>query len=386
MARLRRIALFAEPSPLFINVLMGLKAGFEALGVEAHAGWPPLSGRNLPAFLANFQPDAILEINRSLGHIKDHELAIPHVCWLQDFQYLGQRLLDDLGGSQLVYFMNPPDMFGYDPSGLNAWGYLWPGVNPALMGPAPQQPDFTWDLSFVGHIYPPLPAPVAAAPLVVHGTECGTLADAAAFFDASDFTESAFSVPALFDIFSGYFTRFGVTVDLRDLDERKLYLFHEVLLRTKGRRHIADQMLRVSRKLRFFGSSGWSQWPAFATHYGGDLADPPALQGVYRASALNVHCSIWPFHFRPLDAMACGGAVMINTVKHPDTDRLFHSQFTPDEDFISYELDEFPDVARRALADRAWTDRVRANAARRIREGHEYRHRAVQILRDLDAL
>ena len=124
MPRRPRIALFAPASPLYVNVLMGLRAGFADLGVDVHAGWPLPDGRLLTTFLANFRPDAILEINRCRDQIADCSVPCHHLAWMQDFQYEGRWLLDRFGGSDLFYFMLPPDIYGIDPDALPAWRYL----------------------------------------------------------------------------------------------------------------------------------------------------------------------------------------------------------------------------------------------------------------------
>lgn len=385
MARLHRIALFAEQTPLFVNVLLGLKDGFEQIGIEAFAGWPPLPGHLMPAFLANFRPDAILEINRSRNQIPDFDGKILHICWLQDFQFAGRPLLGTVGGSQLTYFMNPPDMFDVTPNTFGPSSLLWPGVNERLYCDAPTS-EPCYDMTLVGHQYPPLTDAVLDATLTLRGIDCGRMRDYVTYFDQSGFCEADFNLPALHTVIEGWFQRFIPDMSIAEIEPQRRFLFHEALPRMSLRCRIATAMLELSHNVRFFGSAGWGQWPQFAPYYDGELLDPLAAAAVFRATRLNVHASIWPLHYRPLDCMASGAAVMINAVRHPDVARLFYTQFIPNEDFIEYEMDSFTQTAARALQDKAWLDRVRRNGARAVLAGHTYRHRAEQIVRDLAGL
>ncbi|MDQ2104234.1 glycosyltransferase family protein [Azospirillum isscasi] len=384
MARRPRIALFAPASPLYVNVLMGLRAGFAELGVDAHAGWPLPDGRLLTAFLGNFRPDAILEINRCRDQITGCDVPCRHLAWMQDFQYEGQRLLDRFGGSDLFYFMLPPDIYGIDPETLPAWRYLWPGVNPDIHHPALTEP--RWDLSLVGHMYSPPPDTVMRATIEAGGQAVGTFAEFAEAFLASPIGYSDIRLRAVHGFLVEQCARRGVAVDPDTLDGNALFLFDEVLLRIKDRRAVADAMLRVSPNVRFFGGPGWVLWPDYARRYGGELVDPHDLAAVYRASRLNVNNSAWPLHFRTLDAMGCGGAVMINRLHRPDVDEHFHTDFQPGTHYVAYGPADFEEAAARTLRDDAARTRMGAAAARVIAEKHLWRHRAEQILADLDAL
>ncbi|MBP2294315.1 glycosyltransferase family protein [Azospirillum rugosum] len=396
-AKLRRIAIFAEPSPLFVNTVMGLKAGFEELGVDVHAGWPPLPGNVLPSFLANYRPDAVLEINRSRDHIKDCDEDFLHLCWLQDFQYGGHDLLADLGGSGLTYLMVPPDMFGVDLSRSPAWRHLWPGFNTAtgdraaMPGGAASDGDGPGSdplcaLSFIGHMYAPPPDAAMAATLMVGGVECGRLSELIDAFLVSDFEAGHFSLASFHAFLSSYFRRFGVDFAIADVPADRRYLFDEFLIRIKERIQIAERMLAVSPDVRLYGSGGWSQWRRLAPYYHGFLNTPRELAAVYRGSALNVHSGIWPLHFRVIDCLGCGGAAMINRVHHPEARRFFYEEFEAGVDFVDYTPESFVEDARRMLRDRQALERMRRAGQRKILARHTCRHRAEQIMRDLNDL
>ncbi len=382
MAKLRRIALFAEGSPLFINVLMGLRDGFAACGVETHVGWPLPTGPQLNAFIGNFAPDAIFEINRSRNQIHGCDHKIFHISWIHDFQYGGRRLLEYYGGSSFYYYMHAPDTFGIDPDRIGPWRYLWPGVNPKIHCPAPASLD--WDMTLVGHMYPPLSERLTQAVIEVRGSPVGTLGEFADVFNASPIGFAEPYIGRIRNLLAEFCRRKGVLLDPADIDPQALFLFDDVLYRIKERCAGADAMLSVSKETRFFGTPGWALWPAYAPYYGGEITDPRDLAAVYRASRLNVHRTGWPYHFRTLEAMGCGGVVMINRVRHLDVERRFHADFVPGEHYIEYEPEAFAEVARQALRDAGDRSRIAEAAARRIVENHTWRHRAMQIIADIE--
>jgi len=378
----RRFALFAPDSPLFVNLLMGLKRGLEGLGMEVHAGWPLLSGRLLTTFLANYQPDVVFEINRARDQIIGCDRPFVHLSWMQDFQWNGTYIDKAVSGSDLTYLILPPDIYGIDPGMLGRWKYLWPGVDDAIFRPQPAAR--LWDVTLVGHMYGPIPPASLDVPLRARGAPCGSLAGLVERFLASDIRNDAAGVPEVRRFLVEHAARYGIDVSMDTLGSNLLFLMEEVLFRIKGRCRLADAMLDASRAVRFFGGVGWALWERYAPYYGGEVLDPYALASIYQASRLNAHNSPWPLHFRPLDTMASGGVALINRVVRPDVETLFYCDFEPGVHLLEYELATFTDTVHEALADPARLQRIGEAGARRTHERHTWHHRARQILADLD--
>lgn len=380
-----RIALFAPDSPLFVNLLMGLKRGLESLGAEVHAGWPLPSGRVLTSLVAHLEVDVVFEINRSRDQIVGCDQPFIHLSWMQDFQWNGTYMDRTMGGSDLTYLILPPDIYGLDQNTLGRWKYLWPGVNETIFRAEPTEK--LWDATLVGHMYAPVSAETLKAPLMVKGEARGAVGDLLDTFLRTDIrNDDAAAVVATRRFLTEYAKRQGVSINTEDLNPDILFLVEEVTSRIESRRSLVDSLLRTTRNVRLFGNVGWALWKDYAPLWGGEILDPRELASIYRASRLNIHNSPWPLHFRPLDVMACGSVVLINRVNHPEIDTLFHSDFEPGIHHIEYEPENFAETVRETLADPARLGTIGRHAARRVLERHTWRHRAREILNDIEEL
>lgn len=382
MNRKPRIALFAPSAPHFVMTLKGFKEGFEAAGAEVHVGWPLLDARMLTAFVASFRPDLLFEINRTRDQIAGLEGNVLHAAWFEAGRYETASIADGLGGSDWLYFMLPPELMGLDLSSVRDWSYLWPGVDPGIFYRDGSQAE-KWDLSLVGHLYPPLPEKLLETELRVDDIGVGPFGDFVELIGRlplSSLPLTPSEVHAWLVEQCGYR---GVRLDPGRLDGRSMFLFEELLLRLHSRRTVANAMLAVSGDVRFFGNAGWAMWSEYAPYYGGEILAPQALADVYRHSALNVHITPWPYHFRTFDCMGCGAAVMINRTGRHSIGPAFEQDFTPGEHYVEYGDDDFVEVARRMLHDAHDRRRIGAAAASLVAGAHTWRHRAIQILGDL---
>lgn len=362
--------------------LKGLKEGFEALGAEVHVGWPLLDARMLTAFVASFQPDLLFEINRTRDQIGGFDGKVLHAAWFEAGRYETASIAAGLGGSDWLYFMLPPELMGLDLASVHDWSYLWPGVDPRVFNP-----DGTarrWDLSLVGHLYPPLPAALLDAEMVAGGIGAGPFGAFVAMVDRLPLSALPLTPVEARARLADHCALQGVLLDPGQLDAHAMFLFEELLLRLRSRRIVADEMLAASADTRFFGNAGWALWPEYARHYGGEILTPQELAGVYRSSALNVHVTPWPYHFRTFDGMGCGAVMMINRTGRHAVGPVFERDFTPGEHYIEYDDGDFVEVAQRMLRDGDARTRIGAAAARRVAAAHTWRHRAAQILRDLE--
>ena len=62
MKRIKRIAVFSHMTTDHINWGLGLRAGFQALGVDVVTSWPHPTGKILSSIIENYRPDAIVEM------------------------------------------------------------------------------------------------------------------------------------------------------------------------------------------------------------------------------------------------------------------------------------------------------------------------------------
>jgi spore maturation protein CgeB len=270
---------------------------------------------------------------------------------------------------------------GLDLAAVRDWSYLWPGIDPRIFTPG--RVARRWDLSLVGHLYPPLPAPLLDAEMVAGGIGAGPFGAFVEMVERLPLSALPLTPAEAHARLADHCARRGAPLNLGRLDARSMFLFEELLLRLRSRRIVADAMLAASSDTRFFGNAGWALWPDYARHYGGEILTPQDLAEVYRSSTLNVHVTPWPYHFRTFDAMGCGTVVMINRTGRHAVGPVFEQDFTPGEHYVEYGDDDFAEVARRMLRDDEARARIATAAAHRVAASHTWRHRAAQILCDL---
>lgn len=395
----RRLALFAPSSPLFVHVLQGLRRAFTALGVDAQVATPLPDGRTLEAFVANWRPDVVIEINRSRNAIVDCDASFIHVAWIHDHRYAGRPVTHDMGGGAFTFFMMPPDLLGIDEAVVPGdWDLLLPGTDPEFFFERPTAK--RWDMSLVGHMYPPLTPALLDMPLV-GSAESGVLASGAGGGltvgealdrvldgDMDSLNRGIGDLRGRLDRLMPEGAPEGgdVVRDPASFDQEVLSLFDEIGPRLRGRARLAELMSRVSSRIAFFGSPGWGLWPEFASRYHGEILDQGELADIYRATTLNPHYTLWPLHFRTLDCMACGGCVMVNRTTHPAIASCWDRDFVEGEHYLGCADGDFVEVARRALADPGNCDRIGARAAALVRAKHTWAHRAAEICRVAAAL
>ena len=381
MPQLRRIALFCQDFRTNIQYLLGLQKGFRQLGIECFAMWNLPSAESLTTFVDNWQPDAILELNRTRNHIRGFRERIPHLAWLEADQVLGVAINEGDGGSDIVYFMMEPALLGYEyEAGDFKW--LFPGADESIFHPGVDAP-FVFDLSCAGHIPAPLGTDSLKRDLVLRGVAAGTLEDLALGFIASGIRCCRDGASAIQGFLIDYGRRFLADITLLDYPLEARRLVQDTLPRLSDRRFVAEQMLAASTRSAFFGYHGWTAWRHLAPFYKGSLDRQNELAKAYRASRISVHNSFLAMHSRTMEVMACGRPILVN---HGPTDRDITRFFTPGEDFLFYDLETLADTARGALADHAELARIGRNAAAKIRDGHTWRHRAEQISHDYAAL
>ena len=73
-----KVALFAETSSYYIDMLFGLARGFESLEVETYVGTSQLSPQELYTFCRQYKPSVVFELNRSRTDLPDLDQDILH--------------------------------------------------------------------------------------------------------------------------------------------------------------------------------------------------------------------------------------------------------------------------------------------------------------------
>ena len=378
------MAIFGLDFPNIINQIMGLRAGFQQLGVDVLAAWPHPNALVLENVLDGFRPDFVFEINRSRNQIPEIDDEFVHVCWMQDIQSLGERLDVDFGGSDLAYFMLPPSASGYPTKLDGAVSHLMAATDPDIFTAATEHPIF--DFSFVGQIFAPISEQLRATPIIVRGENCGTYGDVFDRFEEKGISHSTHTATETLGELVDFVRSRCPDANAAMIDDTTKNIFDEYLPRMSERSRILKMALGISTKVGFFGTGPWDEWPDFRNHFGGYVNRPRKMATIFRRTKVNLHNGGGTMVCRVLDCMATGSAIMVGKGRWDGTMYGLDHYFEAGSHYYGYDFDTFDDVARTALEDDEGRRRVAAAAADAVRAGHTWHHRAEQILRDVAAL
>lgn len=382
----KRIALFADKDFVYMNMLSGLKRGFNDLGVEAIINCPYLDGPQLNAFIDEYRPDALFEIDRFRDQIEDFRGDIPHIAWYQNHVLAnGRRVNENATGSDLVYCCADPIQYGLKPGVAAQSRVLLTGVDPYRFFPDNQPAPY--DIAMLGYIHSPLDSKDFLTKMVnIHGRDVCSLSDmAAAFFARGLYHHTNFSLVGIKSFIRDFLEDCGATISIDAIPRDLSGFFDDYLIRTTHRRMMAESMLRVSNNSVIYGHGSWKDWSMFAPYYKKPLIKASELADGYRSARIIIHQGTLSLHFRSLEGMACGRTVLVNHSVLDGTKYGIDAYFEPEEHYIPYDFDQFEEIAAQAVKDRDRCDRISKAATKRVLEGHTWRHRAQQILTDLAA-
>jgi hypothetical protein len=377
----KRIAIFAEDDHMYINQTLGLKRGFEELGVEAHVGWPHLNERALTCFVDNYQPDFILEIDRFPSQIPGYNPSVKHVTWIHNHAVHGRRVLENASGSHAVYTALLLKVYADEDFNGGDYRFLPMATDPNVFT-NDETPEL-FDFSFVGHMYEPLDDDILNLSLGLGGGQHVLMRDLIDQFLAGGFHHHTSTNDEIHGYLADFFRQFDPNFLVEHLPTALKTFFDERLIRMIARKEVLDILLTISRQVAFFGNPDWQKWPDYAPHHYGSIMRGRELGQLFRSTRVNVHIGALSMHNRVLDIMCCGKGALISRSRWDNEVCGVQHHFTPGEDYIPYDLGDLQEVAERALRDREWCHRIGRNARRRILDGHTWRHRAAFIIDDL---
>jgi hypothetical protein len=381
MTQIKRIAIFAIPDHFYINMTLGLKRGFEQLGVEVFLSWPPLNGRDLACFIDNYKPDIVMEMDRFRDQIPNFDEPIRHVAWILNHVVFGRRVTENATGSFAVYMVTDPVVTGFENLEPGSYGYLLPACDPTVFHPRHLDPFF--DFTLIGHLYGPLRPEVLNTSIQINDQPIGTIGDLVDEFMASDIWHWKLDSRQIDDFIIGFFAHRGYHIDQEKIPGNIRYVLDEYMIRLKDRKRVADGLLAVSPNVGFFGNPEWREWPELEPYYYGTLFRPSNLVDTICRTRLNVHNGPLTMHMRVMEVMGCGMPLLVNRSLWDSQPCGIESHFTPNEHYIPYDLDKIEEVAAKALRDKAWCMAIAEAGHRRVMEAHTWRHRAAFLLEDL---
>jgi hypothetical protein len=151
------------------------------------------------------------------------------------------------------------------------------------------------------------------------------------------------------------------------------------------RLRLAQLAYLASPKCGFYGVN-WKKYYQFGNCTYAPIKDERILYQVYRNSKINLHNNWNGFglHSRVLEAMAVGGFVMAHSCAAPQAAGRLTTSFEPDVHFGEYTPDNFVERAKYWLQDDAARNKAITESRKIIADKHLWKHRAQQILHDLN--
>lgn len=359
------------------GLLAQMRRGFEELGVTTSGALRHLGADEMHDWCGAHRPDVVFEMNRPRRDAPFLPHDVRHICWLVDFN---GRPLEHFEGSDITYLFGVTWPECYPHKGFSRW--FGPGACP-LDYPAVSR-EFDVDTSFVGHG----PKPWTAAELsrdVTGGRGACSFAELLPGFErrirqnrdrlrsATDFLHLAQDACA------------ELSSQPLILDEVLQYDVTCRVIRHLNRCDLLDAVLTSESSMALYGPPNWNQWPRYAPYYRGWLSTPEELHRVYVTSAVNLHEGNG-IHFRSMDVMSSGGLLMFRETAHDAKHGGIRSMFEPWVHYVPFTLDTLPERLAQCRIDCARAKKIRKEAARAIHAAHTWRHRAQEVLRDLNSL
>ena len=147
-----------------------------------------------------------------------------------------------------------------------------------------------------------------------------------------------------------------------------------------------DAVLDVSKSLRIYGPDDWTTWPDYAPYYESYLDDQDEMRNVYQTSRLNLHnnCNGFGMHFRVMDCLASGGCMMVDAGRFDEARSGIRNHLEPGKHYLEYTYDTLSDICREYLPQAEKCRKIGRNASEEILAKHIWKHRAKQIVDDLN--
>jgi glycosyltransferase involved in cell wall biosynthesis len=400
----RRIAI-AGPSlhPFYIRTVGALCSAFEEIGVKAVPVLHWLNGVQLETFVEGFRPDVLMEINRSRNQLTGLPSSIRHVSWLQDSiidRPEGRMIItnEQFGGSDIHYTFVFPESIGLDRSRVSNVRYLAPGVDNSIFNPNTPALGPEQDICFAGYMPSKrtigeqfatmltLALPdgqqiqIPFSSLFMHWSDSGVTAsnfrrDTAVEL-ATDYIDFNFGIPR-------------VILEQSPCREALIFAAHSFELewaRWMERSWLVLDLLAASSDLVIYGpDEGWVENRKFAPCYRGFLSTPRQMAGAFNAARVVAHVGALQMHARVLEAMACARPVLVNRSEPGFGDGFgaIREHFDDGAHFVEYDRDSLPGKIKALLADEPLRAALGGQARTAILDKHLWRHRAEQILADL---
>ncbi len=343
--------------------------------------------------------DIVIEVNRPRPDFLNKRSL--HVAWVQDVDAHEKQLYGvNCAPHDLVYCQNEPEWMGLRYTGSHYAGILYTGVlEEWLHRPVASVQDI--DFGLCAFITYPLPAWDGPDQELMR--LCG--AEVARIFQPcrGNYKINE-AIKAMVPVFDEWNTRKyrefcanpananvkikSISTVREDLWQKFAPMAGEIVkdvARLIDRQTIARLALSVSNKVRLRGFN-WELHEEFKPYWAENTPDEELMFSDFRRIKINLHNNFSGFglHSRVLECMAVGGFIGSHTTAEPEKAGRLRNDFEPDKHFCEFTPTNFADKTRAWLQDDAGRRRAIRECRRIITSKHLWKHRAQQIIKDLN--
>lgn len=375
---INRLAIFLpRKTTFYLSLLQFIKSAFEKSGVQVVGMTQHLQEKEMLEFCHGFKPDVILEMNRTRNSIPFLPKEIKHVAWIVD---ITGNDLEQYQDSEIIYFFAAHWIRYRQKSKSSIVDWLAPGACTEHYYYSEQEAES--DFSFVGHI--PMAWDKNTMDRIVHTWPGGKIS----FGELYELCLPRWNSEDEIRVVN---KRLSIAADIVKeisgenvcLDDPKLcYDLNCRAGRLAGRSGLINMVLSISESLRIYGSDSWASHLEYLPFYQGYLTDPSDIRTLYQSTRVNLHEGIG-LHFRTFDCLASGGCLFYYQTPNDDDFGGINTVLEPGVDFVSFNKDNFADLAGRYLADKDAREKMAIRAAEVVRRHHSWDCRVKKILSDI---
>ncbi|PXX44372.1 glycosyl transferase family 1 [Aquitalea magnusonii] len=400
----RLILLVNSRASYYFSLGLSLLKGFQQVGVDCKVIDWANGEAVVVAEIARLQPTVVFEINKTRNQSGIIPSEVIHIGWIHDSWYIDDRSGDkkshcydqNFGGSEITYFLLNPEYFALESrlGGLLSWSLLKTGVDIDQYYPCDTITNES-AASICGYIPEPLSVYDEFLGMSVLSCSGKSPVTAGYLIDRlMNYYKVSVAKHSVRDVYHFITTelnqKLGLNVDddfvIKHFGNHWLLLLMDTELpRMNDRFAVAEGVVSAGLQLSIYGPGQWERWPKFKPFYKRNLCWSSELADVYRATRFNIHNGALGMHSRVLDIMACSGVVFVNKNSHGNVDDI-ESNFTAGIDYIEYEMESISDDLSFWIGREKQLVEVGRSALEKVRTGHQWKHRALQILTDINEL
>lgn len=378
---MRTIAFFIPArAPFYQYPLSHLANCFKIMGYQTLRPISLTSQEELDCFILKHKPNIIFDINRFKTDWSLKKLErITYISWIID---TWGRRISSLGASDIVYFFLKDWLDAYQHPAYVRKGYLIPGTLPPITLPAAQN---KYDWFFAGHMPKPWTKKELKRKVKLDNQRFISFQDVVNLAEHHEKTYQYFWTDEQFLLYLKMIlaNNFNANIAQGITGALRYDLGHRIN-RLSRRYMFIKKAIRISDRYCLAGSDGWRHWPEFSKKYAGYI-HPAEIRSYNRASKLVLHEGPG-IHFRLLDAMSDGIPVIVNDLQGRDGSSALLNFFNDGQNIILSSLEELAEKGKYYLSHSAVSARISRNASMKIKKYHLWKHRAQQIISDLNKL